>query len=98
MLTLESFERATEIVREVTQQTKLISSSYFSDILAPGNGLRLSVCELGKDEPFLTSGEEPRAGALSVPCRYVHTGVETLDLADAEAAVALALAYLKAEA
>ena len=32
MLTLESFERATEIVREVTQQTKLISSSYFSDM------------------------------------------------------------------
>ena len=44
------------------------------------------------------TGTGCRAGALSVPCRYVHTGVETLDLADAEAAVALALAYLKAEA
>ena len=44
------------------------------------------------------TGAGCRAGALSVPCRYVHSGVETLDLGDAEAAVALALAYLKAKA
>ena len=36
-----------------------------------------------------------RAGALSLPCRYIHSGVEMLDLRDAEAAVALTLAYLK---
>ena len=29
MLTLEKFEEASEIVREVTQETKLIKSSYF---------------------------------------------------------------------
>ena len=36
-----------------------------------------------------------RAGALSIPCRYVHSGVEMLDLRDADAAVALTVAYLK---
>ena len=36
-----------------------------------------------------------RAGALSVPCRYIHSGNELLDLADAKAAVALTVAYLK---
>ena len=32
MLTLESFEQASEIVGRVTQETKLIKSSYFSDL------------------------------------------------------------------
>ncbi len=35
-----------------------------------------------------------RAGALSIPCRYIHSGVEMVDLRDAEAAVSLTLAYL----
>lgn len=35
MLTLEKFEEASEIVREVTQETKIIYSEYFSD--ATGN-------------------------------------------------------------
>lgn len=35
-----------------------------------------------------------RAGALSIPCRYIHTGVEMLDLRDARCAVTLTLAYL----
>lgn len=35
-----------------------------------------------------------RAGAISLPCRYIHSGVEMLDMADAEAAVALTVAYL----
>nr|WP_294525451.1 threonine ammonia-lyase [uncultured Blautia sp.] len=32
MLTLDSFEQASEIVKQVTQETKLIKSSYFSDM------------------------------------------------------------------
>ena len=32
MLTLESFEQASEIVKQVTQETKLIKSSYFSEL------------------------------------------------------------------
>ena len=35
-----------------------------------------------------------RAGALSLPCRYIHSGVEMIDLRDAKAAVSLAVAYL----
>ncbi|MBE6546122.1 MAG: M42 family metallopeptidase [Ruminococcaceae bacterium] len=36
-----------------------------------------------------------RAGALSIPCRYIHTSVEQCDLADAEACVTLAVAFVK---
>ena len=32
MLTLESFEEASEIVKKVTQETKLIKSSYFTEL------------------------------------------------------------------
>lgn len=35
-----------------------------------------------------------RAGALSLPTRYIHTGVEMLDLADVRAAADLAVCYL----
>ena len=35
-----------------------------------------------------------RAGALSIPSRYIHSGVETIDLRDAKAARDLTLAYL----
>lgn len=41
------------------------------------------------------SGSGTRAGAISVPTRYIHSGVEMLDLADAEACVELTLAFLK---
>lgn len=40
------------------------------------------------------TGPGCRAGALSLPCRYIHSAAEMLDLRDAEAAVALAVAYL----
>ena len=36
-----------------------------------------------------------RAGAISIPCRYIHSGVETVDLRDAKAAVELTLAFLQ---
>ena len=36
-----------------------------------------------------------RAGALSIPSRYIHSAVEMIDLRDASAAVALTVAYLK---
>ncbi len=40
--------------------------------------------------PMQLSGAGSRAGALSIPCRYIHSAVETCDLGDAEACVALA--------
>ena len=42
-----------------------------------------------------TSGSGVRAAALSIPTRYIHSGVEMLDLNDAEACVALTVAWLK---
>ena len=41
------------------------------------------------------TGAGCRAGALSIPTRYIHSSVEMIDLRDAEAAVALSVAYLK---
>jgi len=41
------------------------------------------------------AGGGSRAGALSIPCRYIHSGVETCDLGDAEACVKLAVAFVK---
>ena len=34
------------------------------------------------------------AGCLSIPTRYIHSGVEMIDLGDVEACVALTAAYL----
>ena len=36
-----------------------------------------------------------RAGTLSIPCRYVHSACEVIDLRDVEAARALLLTYLQ---
>ena len=41
------------------------------------------------------SGAGVRAAALSIPTRYIHSGVEMLDLNDAEACVELTVAWLK---
>ena len=42
------------------------------------------------------SGAGCRAGALSIPSRYIHSGVEMIDMKDAEACVKLALEFIKA--
>lgn len=41
------------------------------------------------------SGSGSLAGALSIPTRYIHSGVETCDLSDAEACAALAVEFIK---
>ena len=41
------------------------------------------------------SGSGCMAGALSIPTRYIHSGVETCDLSDAEACVNLAVEFIK---
>ena len=41
------------------------------------------------------SGLGTRAGAISIPTRYIHTSSEMLDMSDAEACVALTLAFIK---
>mgnify|MGYP000565108174 FL=1 len=46
MLTLESFEQAAEIVKQVTQETKLIKSSYFSDLTGNKVYLKPETCSV----------------------------------------------------
>ena len=41
------------------------------------------------------AGAGSRAGALSIPCRYIHSSVETCDLGDAEACASLAAAFVR---
>ena len=41
------------------------------------------------------TGSGAMAGALSIPTRYIHTGVEMLDLSDAEACVKLATKFIE---
>ena len=41
------------------------------------------------------AGAGSRAGALSIPSRYIHSGVELCDLGDAEACADLAVAFVK---
>ena len=40
------------------------------------------------------SGLGAKAGALSVPTRYIHSAVETIDLADADACLELSAAFI----
>ncbi|MBQ9086646.1 MAG: M42 family metallopeptidase [Clostridia bacterium] len=42
------------------------------------------------------TGSGSRAGALSIPCRYIHSRVETCDMGDAEACARLATEFVKA--
>ena len=71
MLTLESFEEASEIVKKVTQETKLIKSSYFSDLtgnkvyLKPENMQRTGAYKVrGAYYKISTLTEEERAKGL----------------------------------
>ena len=71
MLTLESFEEAAAKVKEVTQETKLIYSSYFSDMtgnkvyLKPENMQRTGAYKVrGAYYKISTLSEEERAKGL----------------------------------
>ena len=72
MLTLESFEQASEIVKQVTQETKLIKSSYFSELtgnkvyLKPENMQRTGAYKVrGAYYKISTLTEEERAKGFS---------------------------------
>ena len=41
------------------------------------------------------SGAGSKAGALSIPSRYIHSGVEMIDMKDAQACVDLAVEFIK---
>ncbi len=75
-----------EIVKRLCELAKEQKIPYQREILLYG-GTDTSSMQL--------SGGGCRAGALSVPSRYVHSGVEMCDLGDAEACAALAVAFIK---
>ena len=64
MLTLESFEEASEIVKKVTQETKLIKSSYFSDLTGNKVYLKPENMQRGAYYKISTLTEEERAKGL----------------------------------
>ena len=74
----------TEVVDLLTDLAKQKKIAHQHEIL-PYGGTDTSSVQM--------SGMGCRAGAISIPTRYIHSGVEMLDLADAEACVALACAF-----
>jgi endoglucanase len=74
-----------EIVEKLTACAKNSKIPYQCEILKHG----------GTDTSSIqTAGIGVRAGALSIPTRYVHSSVETVDLKDAEACRDLALEFI----
>ena len=63
MLTLESFEQASEIVKQVTQETKLIKSSYFSDLT--GNKVYLKPENIQRTGAYKVRGAYYKISTLS---------------------------------
>ena len=75
-----------ELTQEFAAVAKECDIKHQFEILAAG----------GTDTSAMqTSGAGVRAAALSIPTRYIHSGVEMLDLNDAEACVDLTVAWLK---
>ena len=65
MLTLESFEEAAAKVKEVTQETKLIYSSYFSDMT--GNKVYLKPENMQRTGAYKVRGAYYKISTLSAP-------------------------------
>ena len=63
MLTLESFEQASEIVKQVTQETKLIKSSYFSELT--GNKVYLKPENMQRTGAYKVRGAYYKISTLS---------------------------------
>lgn len=74
-----------EIVEKLTELAKENKIPYQSEILTYG----------GTDTSSIqVAGSGVRAGALSIPSRYIHSAVEVVDLKDAEACRDLAVAFI----
>lgn len=63
MLTLENFEEASEIVKKVTQETKLIKSSYFSELI--GNRVFLKPENMQRTGAYKVRGAYYKISTLS---------------------------------
>ncbi len=75
-----------ELTREFAAVAKECDIKHQFEILAAG-GTDTSAMQM--------SGAGVRAAALSIPTRYIHSGVEMLDLNDADACVELTVAWLR---
>lgn len=75
-----------ELTQELAAVAKENGIKHQFEILAAG-GTDTSAMQM--------SGAGVRAAALSIPTRYIHSGVEMLDLNDAEACVELTVAWLR---
>ncbi|MBE6605076.1 MAG: M42 family metallopeptidase [Ruminococcaceae bacterium] len=85
---------------KIKDSSVICDAAVVSDLLAVAKTERITAqCEVltfgGTDTSAVQmSGMGCRAGAISIPCRYIHTGVEMISLADAKAAADLAICYL----
>ncbi len=73
-----------EVVRKLSELAKEYKIKHQSEILTYG-GTDTSSIQM--------SGMGAKVGALSIPSRYIHSGVELLDLGDAEACADLAIKF-----
>lgn len=77
----------TEVVETLTKLAKESKIAHQHEILTYG----------GTDTSSIqVAGEGVKVGALSIPSRFIHSGVEVVDLGDAEACVKLAIAFVRA--
>ena len=85
---------------KIKDRSVICDAALVSELLALAKTKKITAqCEIltfgGTDTSAVQmTGLGCRAGAISIPCRYIHTGVETLSLADAKAAADLAICYL----
>ncbi|MBE6691548.1 MAG: M42 family metallopeptidase [Ruminococcaceae bacterium] len=85
---------------KIKDSSVICDSALVDELLATAKAQGIAAqCEIltygGTDTSSIQmSGLGCRAGALSIPSRYIHSGVEMIDLRDARAAVALTVAYL----
>ena len=84
---------------ESVMKERLTPSAYESVRVAKEKGIpyqREILTYGGTDASSMQlAGSGSLCGALSIPTRYIHSGVETCDLSDAEACSALAVEFIK---
>ncbi|MBQ2757053.1 MAG: M42 family peptidase [Clostridia bacterium] len=85
---------------KIKDRSVICDAALVSELLAVAKAEKITAqCEIltfgGTDTSAVQmTGLGCRAGAISIPCRYIHTGVEMLSLSDAKAAADLAICYL----
>ena len=85
---------------KIKDSSVICDSALVDELLATAKAQKIAAqCEIltygGTDTSSIQmTGLGCRAGAISIPSRYIHSGVEMIDLRDAKAAVELTVVYL----